>query len=129
MAKQRIDGDHNVQVGRIDGDLTIGPDDPLDPGNPNLIECPSCWKLASRFATPCPRCGYNIRAHFAAIELEERRKQALRKAGVCAAFFVVSGLLTSMSWFPESLKGPFAVASLIAVLLGAAFLSAADKNK
>lgn len=126
---QKIDGDNNIQVGRIDGSLNIGQEDPLDPGNPNLIECPSCWKLASRYASPCPRCGYNIVGHFSALEREERRKLILNRAVVCGVVFVGAGILTSMSWMPQSIKGTLAVAAFVAALFGLALLSAADKLK
>ena len=69
MVNQRIDGNNNVQVG---GDLVVGEE--FDPDNPNLTDCPSCWKPASRFAAQCPKCGYNIAGHFAALAREERRK-------------------------------------------------------
>lgn len=126
---QKIDGDNNIQVGRVDGALNIGSDDPLDPNNPNLIECPSCWKLASRAASPCPRCGYNILAHFAAIEREERRKLVIGRAVLCGVVFIGAGILSGVSWLPQSLKGTFAFAAVGAALMGAAFLSAADKLK
>lgn len=116
MVKQRIDGNNNVQVGHVDGNLTISPDDPLDSSNPNLIQCPSCWKLASRWARPCPRCGYDIAGHFAALEREERRTRAMWVAGVCTVVFVLGGVLMGTSWFPESLRGALTVVTFAAML-------------
>lgn len=129
MAKQRIDGDNNVQVGRVDGDLTIGQDDPLDPGNPNLVECPSCWKLASRYASPCPRCGFPVAEHFAALVRERQRKQVQSKATVCAVIFLVSMMATTVSWLPEALRMPLTVIAVLSALLATGFSSHADKLK
>lgn len=129
MAKQRIDGDNNVQIGRIDGDLTIGLDDALDPRNPNLIECPSCWKLASRGASPCPRCGYPVAEHFAALERERQRMQAQNKATVCAVVFLACVMVTTVSWLPEALKTPLIVIAVISALLATRFSSNAEKLK
>ncbi|MDD5297541.1 MAG: hypothetical protein PHU46_11575 [Rhodocyclaceae bacterium] len=126
MVKQRIDGNDNIQVGRVEGDLTIGPDDPLDPDNPNLVECPSCWKLASRSASPCPRCGYNIAGHFAALVQVERDKAAQRNMMLAFMFFMGAGLLIGLSWFPESLKGPLAFAALAGLFVAA---SSAGRNR
>lgn len=129
MAKQRIDGNNNVQVGRIDGDLTIGQDDPLDPRNPNLIECPSCWKLASRGASPCPRCGYPVAEHFAALERERQRKHIQSKAMVCAVIFLASMTAATVSWLPEALKMPLTVIAVLSALLATGFSSHAEKLK
>jgi hypothetical protein len=115
MASQRIDGNNNVQVG---GDLVVV--EPFDPDNPNLIDCPSCWKPVSRAAPACPKCGFPVAAHFAAKVQAERDKAAQRNIMIAFMFFMGSGLLISLSWFPESLKGPLAMASLAGLFVAGA---------
>jgi len=123
---QRIDGNNNIQVGRVHGPLNIGPDDPLDPDNPNLIECPSCWKLASREAAPCPKCGFPIREHFIVLERKARRQRALEKAAVCAAVCFGAVVLLSMSWCPEVLKAPLVIVTVLSGMMGYSLVSVAD---
>lgn len=77
MANQRIDGNNNVQVGHVGGDLVIG--ETLDPNNPNLIECPSCWQLTSRYAAPC-RCGFPVAEYFAAQARAQRKSKLVKRA-------------------------------------------------
>ncbi|WP_306604522.1 hypothetical protein [Azonexus sp.] len=125
--KQRIDGDNNIQVGRVDGDLTIGQDDPFDPNNPNLTDCPSCWKPASRFAAQCPKCGYNIAGHFAALAREARCKELVGRAQVCGVLAVCGMLLINIPWLPESWKGTLSIAALVAGFVAMAHWSAAEK--
>lgn len=127
MAKQEIDGNNNLQVGHVGGDLTIGQGAQLDPANPNLIECPSCSELASRYARPCPRCGYDIVGHFAALALEKRRKRVMKIAASFGAALLVFGMLMNASWLPSSLRNVVSVLTFLAMLGTAASISVMDK--
>lgn len=125
--KQRIDGDGNVQIGRVDGDLQVIQAEPLDPHNPNLVECPSCWKIASRYARACPFCGYDIAGHFEAIARKAERERLNVVAIMSVATFFGVGLVLSFAWVPESFKGPLAILALLSLMLAAGSLSRADK--
>lgn len=127
MAKQRIDGDGNIQVARVEGDLSIVQDEPFDPDNPNLTDCPSCWKPASRYASLCPRCGYNIVGHFAALEREERRNLVFARAKVCGLLAVGLIVLLNLPWLPASWKGYLSIAAMACAFCGIALGSAAEK--
>lgn len=105
---QRIDGCHNVQVG---GNLVIG--EHLDPNQPGLIECPSCSKLASRFAYACPRCGFPVAEFFATQEHD----QVKRKFEKCALALLALGiLLAGLGMFCfEQLRSPLTWVALVLV--------------
>jgi hypothetical protein len=69
MGKQKIHGNNNQQAGN-DIINNFG-DDNFDPNNPNIIDCPSCWKQTSKFANECQRCGYAV--------LEHLKREIIRK--------------------------------------------------
>lgn len=123
---QKIEGDNNIQVGRVEGSLHVAQEEAFDPNNPNLIDCPSCWKPVSRAATSCPRCGFPVAAHFAALVQAERDKAAQRNVMFAFLFFIGAGLLVGMSWFPDSLKGPLAFAALAGLFFAT---SSAGRNR
>lgn len=125
--KQRIDGDGNVQIGYLDGDLKVIQAETLDPSNPNLVECPSCWKIASRYASACPHCGANIAGHFEAIARKAERDRLTTMAAASTATFLGACTVIAVPFVPESFKGPAAIVALLSLLFAAACLGRAGK--
>ncbi|NMG45943.1 hypothetical protein GPA22_19685 [Aromatoleum toluvorans] len=122
MANQRIDGNNNVQVGHVGGDLVIG--ESFDPHNPNLIACPSCWKLTSRYAAPC-RCGFQVAAHFAALARRERKEKLIKRA-VLLSVVGLPALLGS-THIASTFGGPLMWVGLGLLALAYMHVQAADR--
>jgi len=91
LNRQYIKGNHNQQAGN--DIINNFSDDDFDPNNPNIIDCPSCWKPTSKFANECQRCGYAVLKHFNDIDKEERKRRAhsvhLRVFYSCVAILLV----------------------------------------
>lgn len=129
MAKQKIEGNGNVQVNRVNGDLYLVQVDALDTNNPNLIECPSCWKLASHVARGCPHCGYDVREHFERLAIEAERKRLNEGAMLFGGLLVVSSVLFGVSWLPDTLKTFAAYAGMIGLVGAYACMTHAERLK
>ncbi|GAB3021640.1 hypothetical protein [Bowmanella dokdonensis] len=120
---QIINGNNNNQI-------QFNNDPGFDPDNPNIVDCPSCWKPTSRFAEPCPRCGYNVKAHFEweqAMAQRAREEARLRSLAKIQGTAVVLGLgcMFTVSWLSkkgyitgEQMLGVF-VAGVVLVFIAA----------
>lgn len=75
---QTINGNNN----QVNQSVHFAASDEFDPENPNIIECPCCWKPASKYAI-CIRCNYDIPAHFHSIEVERRVARLNKHAKGC----------------------------------------------
>lgn len=123
---QRIDGNGNIQIGRVAGDLRIEPQPYLDPNNPNIAPCPCCGNLASRIAPLCPVCSYPILDVFINNEKIERKKSLYSKATVVIVILFALGILMSRPWFPASWLGPAGLVEFVIGFLALALAKAAD---
>ena len=54
---QRIDGNNNVQIRDVEGDINVFQGREFDANNANLIPCPACSRPLSYQADECPDCG------------------------------------------------------------------------
>ncbi len=93
MNKQHINGNHNQQAGN--DIINNFNDDDFDPNNPNIIDCPCCWKPTSKFANKCPRCGYAVLNHLEREVINKEIKPLLKKRLKVACTLLVSSLLFS----------------------------------
>jgi hypothetical protein len=75
MAKQTIDGDNNVQVGKVEGDIHVERSTPIiNPSDPDVVACPfKCGQLTWWNAPKCWNCGRPVFQHF------EHQRRSLRK--------------------------------------------------
>lgn len=87
MNSQKITGNHNQQAGQ--NIINNFNDSEFDPNNPNIIDCPCCWKPTSKFANECPKCGYAVLAHLTR-ELNEAQAVQIKKAllVMCSLLFI-----------------------------------------
>jgi hypothetical protein len=108
--------------------VVINPKDELDPNNPNLTNCPCCGNLASRWAKPCPKCGYDIAEHFYAIAEAKRKSELSRRAMIFFGVGVAALVLSGTHWLPKSWEFPLVLVGLGALIVGGACGKAADKG-
>jgi len=91
----------NCNNNHVNQNVHYAASDEFDPDNPNIIECPCCWKPASKYAI-CIRCNYDIPGHFHAIEVERRVARLKKHAKVsmigCGCCIVLN-MLTGNSLF------------------------------
>lgn len=94
LNNQHVYGDNNQQAGN--DIINNFADNDFDPNNPNIIDCPSCWKPTSKFANACQRCGYAVLEHLKReiikkeiIPLKKRLKVALlcTVISMCMAYY------------------------------------------
>ena len=115
MAKQRIDGDNNVQIGKVEGNLKLERRAPImRKDDPNVVDCPfGCGVKTWCNAEQCWNCTRRVKDHFIAQQrkarLETKQWQALISGAVAAA------LLFGFDHLPESLRG-YALALGLGVL-------------
>lgn len=124
---QQIDGDGNIQVGHFVGDLTIAQPDAVDPNNPNMAPCPACGNYGYWRIEACRRCGFPILKFVLEKEDEYRRKEMSIKGVIAIVIGAALMAMTSLSWIPDSWKGQCTIFGLVALFIGFAILSAADR--
>jgi hypothetical protein len=109
-----------VQTGDIHAPTTIVAGWPnLDPSNPNLIPCPSCFTPASRTAQSCPACGYGIREHFESIRLTLYRKIMYRRIRYCVAGFVACTALFATHWLSREANSYLGIFAMVFLFVAA----------
>src|SRR5690606_26879863 len=81
MANQQIEGNNNVQVGRLDGDLIVEPPTPfMREDDPNVVPCPfQCGQRTWWNAPGCWNCGRPVLAFFQQ-QARNAQKERLTKA-------------------------------------------------
>ncbi len=116
MVKQRIDGDGNVQVGKLEGDVIV---DRLAPimreDDPDVVHCPfNCGQLTWWNAPKCWNCGRPVLAYFEQ-QARQARKDAMNKR---AALFGLAGaiLIWGGSYLPSAISGMAIGAGAIAII-------------
>jgi hypothetical protein len=110
MDKQQIHGNNNQQAGH--DIVNHYSDSDFDPNNPNIIDCPSCWKQTSKFANECQKCGYAVLEHLKReiirkeiIPLKKRLKIAL----LCTVISMFMAYYFSMPMLVVCVVVPFVI--------------------
>lgn len=104
MAKQTIDGNHNVQVGKIEGDLKLERRAPImREDDPNVVDCPyDCGQQTWYDAEECWNCSRRVKDYFIAVYYRGVLKTRKMQAGVSGAVAVAA--LFAFQYLPESLR-------------------------
>ena len=92
--RQHIKGNNNQQAGN--NIINNYVDDGFDPANPNIIDCPSCWKPTSKDAQECPKCGYGVVEHLRR-EFVLKHKGSLLKELFKIFLLIVVSTLTAIT--------------------------------
>lgn len=121
-AQQIANGNSNIQAGR---DVHINTSDSSDPitdfdeDNPNIINCPQCWKKTGRYSDYCPHCGFGVIKHFSRMDWLEQvslsKKHAFRHEAF-GTFFIIGGPITIntiQSLSESASQGPLITLSII----------------
>lgn len=105
MAKQTIDGDNNVQVGKVEGDLRLERRTPImRKDDPNVVRCPfGCGQLTWYDAEECWNCTRRVKDHYVA--RERRALLETRNIQIAISGALSLALLLGGDYLPESWRG------------------------
>lgn len=105
MAKQKIDGDNNVQVGKVEGDLRLERRTPImRADDPNVVSCPyNCGQLTWYDAEECWNCTRRVKDYY----IEQGRKALLetRNMQIAIAGALSFAVLFGSQYLPVSWRG------------------------
>ncbi|ECI5747489.1 hypothetical protein D5P88_15860 [Salmonella enterica subsp. enterica] len=120
MVKQKIEGNNNVQVGKMEGDVHIEHSAPIiNPSDPDVVACPfKCGQLTWWNAPKCWNCGRPVLQYFEHQWRLSRKNTLTRRAIVLA--LMGFAMLFGGSYLPDGISGIIMV--LGGFSLGAALL-------
>lgn len=129
MAKQRIDGSHNVQVGKVEGDLNLERRAPImREDDPNIVECPyGCGQLTWYDAEECWNCSRRVKDYF----IEQGRKALLetRNMQIVVVGALALAVLYGSQYLPAGWKGYAVALGLGGLGLTALLIKATEELK
>lgn len=127
MAKQRIDGSNNVQVGKVEGDLNLDRRAPImREDDPNVVECPyGCGQLTWYDAEECWNCSRRVKDYF--FEVGRKALLETRNAQIAVSGGVAIAILLGADFLPEGWKGYAMLVGLAALGVTALLIRDSDR--
>ena len=117
MANQEIEGNNNVQIRDVDGNVIVNTGPDFDPSNPGLISCPVCSRLVSYNADACPDCHDNLRRRREVAAREAKQKDLMSTIGYLAVFAAIAFGVARL--FPSVATQAYLLMVLAIILMGA----------
>lgn len=126
MAKQKIDGDNNVQVGKVEGDLNLGRRAPImREDDPNVVECPyKCGQLTWYDAEECWNCSRRVKDYF--FEVGRKKLLDIRNTQAAVSGAVALAILLGADHLPDGWKGYAMLVGLAALGVTVLLMKASD---
>lgn len=127
MTRQRIDGDNNVQVGKLEGDVIV---DRLAPimreDDPDIVYCPfDCGQRTWWNAPECWNCGRPVLEYFNNQARAARKATLIKRAAILGTLGVA--MLWGSSYLPNGISGMAMAVGIIAMIVAFASIQVADK--